>query len=149
MTGHCTEAFFPAFATPADDIDAVPRLFQRPFLRLFVAGPFWLAVFFLLSGYVCALKPLRLLRDGRIDDGRRAIESSAFRRVPRLVIPTTAATVLIWTLNQFGAFKAAQNAGSDWLRRTVPPDDGFVGLIKNCVHLLNGVLMRVQYMGKE
>lgn len=136
MTGHCTEAFFPVFATPADDVDAVPRMLQLPFLRLFVAGPFWLAVFFLLSGYVCALKPLRLLRDGRIDDGRRAIEGSAFRRVPRLVIPTTAATVLIWTLNQFGAFKAAQNAGSDWVRRTVPPDDGFAGLIKNCVHPL-------------
>jgi peptidoglycan/LPS O-acetylase OafA/YrhL len=133
MTGHCTEAFFPNFAAPADDVDSVPHLFQRPFLRLFVAGPFWLAVFFLLSGYVCALKPLRLFRDGRLDDGRRAIESSAFRRVPRLVVPTTAATILIWTLSQFGAFEAAQHAESDWLRRTVPPKDGFVGLITNCV----------------
>jgi len=138
MTGHCTEAFFPAFANPADEVDAVPRLLQRPFLRLFVAGPFWLAVFFLLSGYVCALKPLRLFREGRIDDGRRAIEGGAFRRVPRLVIPTTAATVLIWILNKLGAFKAAQNAGSDWLRRTVPPDEAVTGLIKNCVHRVKG-----------
>ena len=111
----------------------MPHLLQRPFVRLFVAGPFWLAVFFLLSGYVCAIKPLRLLRDERFDDGRRAIEGSAFRRVPRLIIPTTAATILIWTLNQFGAFEAAHHSGSDWLRRTVPPNEGFAGLMKNCV----------------
>jgi len=38
---------------------------------------------------------LYVFHDGRFDDGRRAIEGSAFRRVPRLVIPTTAATILI------------------------------------------------------
>jgi len=59
MTPHCTEAFLPNFAAPADDVDTAPRILQLPFLRLFVAGPFWLA-FFLLSAYVCALKPLRL-----------------------------------------------------------------------------------------
>src|SRR6266496_918899 len=89
MTGHVTRGFFPLYLQSADFYDETPRLLQRPFLRVFAAGPFWVAVFFVLSGYVCAVKPLRLANSGKVEETRKTIASSTFRRFLRIGLPAT------------------------------------------------------------
>lgn len=69
-----------------------------------------------MSGYVCSIKPLKLVRAGRIDETRAYIASSAFKRVLRLGIPATVATCISWFLCQVGAYSMAYYLpGDSWL----------------------------------
>ena len=74
----------------------------------------------MLTGYVCALKPLRLARAGRQDEALSSIAKGAFRRVPRLVLPASIALAIAWTLAQLGGFTAASRSDSEWLRMATP-----------------------------
>jgi peptidoglycan/LPS O-acetylase OafA/YrhL len=103
MTGHVVRGLFPLYLSSADSYDATPRLLQLPILRLYSAGPFWVALFFVLSGYVCAVKPLRLVNVGKIEETRKTIVSSTFRRFLRIGLPATLATVFCWFVCQLGA----------------------------------------------
>lgn len=103
MTGHAVRGIFPIYLSSADFYDAAPRLLQLPILRLFSAGPFWVAVFFVLSGYVCAVKPLRLANAGKAEEARKAIASSTFRRFLRIGLPATLGTIFCWCVSQSGA----------------------------------------------
>ena len=61
--------------------DGPPLLFQRPFLRLFFGqGPAWVAVFFILSGYVNALKPMRMLHDAHVAQNTTGAEREGVLR---------------------------------------------------------------------
>jgi len=95
------------------------------------------SVFFLLSGYVCAMKPLRLSRAGEADEARRVIASMAFRRIFRIVIPATCVTILSWGLAQLGAFELAGVGDYDqwggWIAFTTPRR---VSSFKVAVHTL-------------
>jgi hypothetical protein len=102
MTGHTTRGIFPIYLSSADFYGATPRLFQLPILRLFSAGPFWVAVFFVLSGYVCAVKPLRLANAGKVEETRKTIASSTFRRFLRIGLPATLGTIFCWCVSQVG-----------------------------------------------
>jgi peptidoglycan/LPS O-acetylase OafA/YrhL len=86
------------------------------------SGPFWMSIFFLLSGYVCAIKPIRLSRAGQAEEARRVIASSAFRRLLRIGLPATLGTFFAWTLAQIGAFNLVPEVELDesWLSRTTP-----------------------------
>ena len=81
-----------------------------------------MSIFFLLSGYVCAIKPIRLARAGQAEEARRVIASSAFRRIPRIVVPATLGTLFAWVLAQVGAFTLVPEVELDesWLSRTTP-----------------------------
>ena len=103
MTGHVVRGFFPLYLSSADYYDDTPRLLQRPILRLYSAGRFWVAVFFVLSGYVCAVKPLRLANAGKVEETKKTIASSTFRRFLRIGLPATLATILCWSFCQLGA----------------------------------------------
>jgi peptidoglycan/LPS O-acetylase OafA/YrhL len=95
---------YEAFGWPEHSFDR-PYIFQIPFIRLILDGGYLaVCIFFLLSGYLCAMKPLRLLRAGKPDEARRAIASGALRRLVRLGIPATLATTFSWFLTQIGAF---------------------------------------------
>lgn len=85
-----------------------------------VQGRIGVAIFSLVTGYVCALKPIRQYREGNQTAAFRGIAKSAFRRVPRLVLPATLATILIWLLCQFRAFEIANSAEGQWLRDSSP-----------------------------
>jgi hypothetical protein len=104
-----------------------PRYLQLPIIRVFIQGRIGVAIFSLVTGYVCALKPIRQFREGNQDMAYRGIAKSAFRRVPRLVLPTTVVTCLIWTLCELGAFQIAKRASGWWLNALSPamePDLG-------------------------
>ena len=133
VTGHCIRAFLPHYLSPADTYGAQPHLFQRPFFRLVASGPFWVAIFCLLSGYVCAIKALRLSNEGKADEARRVIASTAFRRYLRIGIshsrtlliigiPATLETGMTCVLAQLGVwsiFKDVEYWG-DWISFTAP-----------------------------
>ena len=107
---------YEAFGWPKHSFDR-PYIFQIPFTRLILDGGYLaVCIFFLLSGYLCAIKPLRLLRAGNPDEARRAIASGALRRLVRLGIPATLATTFSWFLTQIGAFTVSTSQPGDvWL----------------------------------
>ena len=83
-------------------------------------GKIGVAIFALLTGYVCALKPLKLARGGKHHEALSAVAKSAFRRPPRLVLPATIALIIAWTMAQFGGFIPATRSDSDWFRYATP-----------------------------
>jgi peptidoglycan/LPS O-acetylase OafA/YrhL len=72
------------------------------------------AIFFVMSGYVCSIKALKLSRDGKPDEARKNIANSAFRRVIRLGLPASLATSISWFLCQIGAFEMAHSSLPEW-----------------------------------
>jgi peptidoglycan/LPS O-acetylase OafA/YrhL len=144
VTSHCVRAFIPHYLSPADEYNGTPHLFQRPYFRMIASGPFWTSIFFLLSGYVCAIKPLRLANAGQADEARRVIASSGFRRVFRIGLPATLGTMFAWALAQMGAFETVGpiDFWADWLPHTTPHQvRGFYGglraLVMQCVYPIN------------
>ncbi|CAK7273927.1 hypothetical protein SEPCBS119000_005909 [Sporothrix epigloea] len=59
---------------------------QLPIIRLAIAGPPQVSVFFVISGYALSYKPLRLSRQGRVAEAGEAIHSGVFRRHMRLFL---------------------------------------------------------------
>lgn len=135
----------PNYLSPADKYDGEPHLFQRPFLRVIAAGPFWVALFCALSGYVCATKPLQILANkGRVNEARKVIASTTFRRIFRIGIPATLATMLSWALCQLGAWRIMERVRywGDWIQFTEPKRlPGIIfplkNLFKQCVQTFN------------
>lgn len=97
-----------------------PRILQYPIIRILFQGRIGVAIFSLVTGYVCALKPIRQFRAGQQDAAFAGISRSAFRRVPRLILPTTMATTLIWFFCQFGVFEVGNRVNSWWVNYTSP-----------------------------
>jgi hypothetical protein len=102
-----------------------------------------ISIFFLLSGYVCAIKPIRLSNAGMVDESRKVIASSALRRVLRIGLPATFGTMFAWGLAQMGAFTLAPYVELEglWLAASTPKRvPGFfssvIALIKACVFSL-------------
>ena len=81
-------------------------------------------MFAFLTGYVCAIKPLRQAKSGNIPAALVTLGKSAFRRPPRLIMPATIAMVIAWFFAQIGAFEVAHLSDSHWLRRAVPQNIG-------------------------
>ena len=79
-----------------------------------------IAIFAVVSGFVNALKPMKLTREGNTDVALSGIAKSSFRRTGRFVIPSVLATTASWLLCQLGAYKVAKVADSQWIRDTSP-----------------------------
>ncbi|KAK5507868.1 hypothetical protein LTR07_011092 [Exophiala xenobiotica] len=97
-----------------------PSLFQRPILRLVASGHSWVAIFFILMGFVNALAPLRLARSGQADKALNKLASSSFSRIFRLVLPATAATIISWFICNIGLYRTAGMSDAFWLTTTTP-----------------------------
>lgn len=95
-------------------------MLQLPFLRILVQGRIGVAIFAFVTGYVCALKPIKLYRQGNQENAFMSISKSALRRVPRLVIPTALATCIIWVMAQLGLFLVAKRSDCWWCGATAP-----------------------------
>lgn len=137
---HCTWAFAPEYRFPANSRHHRPYIFQLPFLRIVViGGNFCVALFFFLSGYVCSLKSLRLARDGNKEAAKLVAGSSIVRRVVRLAVPATAATLVSWVFCQLGTYELARSAGGLWYNGTAAYTHGVIPAItsffRQCVCL--------------
>lgn len=124
---HIARAFDEDLFNPTSIEGAPPRLMQYPILRILVQGRIGVTIFSLVTGYVCALKPIRQCRAGDQNAMFAGIAKSAFRRLPRLVLPTTIATTLIWLFCQFGVFEVGNRVTSWWLNYTSPNMTPYIG----------------------
>lgn len=116
VTSHISRAFAPTLLGPQISDNTGPTIFHLPFVRLPAQGPPWVALFFLLTGYVNAMKPLKQARAGNTTAAFQTLASSSLRRTARLVLPTTVATVLSWLVCQLGGYKLANRCESDWIK---------------------------------
>ncbi|KAJ5750226.1 hypothetical protein N7533_007254 [Penicillium manginii] len=92
-----TSLYFATFLIPLSIAETgKPTLFQRPFFRLVIQGQAWVAMFFILLGFVNSLKPLQLARSGAVSEALGSLSTGAFRRTGRLVFPATLVTFLTW-----------------------------------------------------
>ncbi|RMZ79463.1 hypothetical protein DV738_g3394, partial [Chaetothyriales sp. CBS 135597] len=97
-----------------------PLLFQLPILRLVAAGHSWVAIFFILMGFVNALKPLQLVRSGQAESALDKLAKSSFSRILRLMLPATLATLISWLFCQLGFYETARKSDAYWLRMNTP-----------------------------
>ncbi|KAI0475470.1 acyltransferase family-domain-containing protein [Xylariaceae sp. FL0804] len=117
---HITRAFYGELFLPVSAEGAAPRVLQLPFLRFLVQGRIGVAIFSFVTGYVCALKPIKLYRQGNPDAAFSAVSKSALRRVPRLVIPCALATIIIWLMSVLGMFLVGKQSDCWWCDATSP-----------------------------
>jgi hypothetical protein len=83
-------------------------------------------MFLLLTGFVNALKPIKLARAGRVDTALESLASSCLRRTSRLVLPCTVATVFAWILCEIGGYQIGAMVESGWMNNTSPLPSGSV-----------------------
>ena len=75
--------------------------------------------------------PLAKARDGNPQAALMSLASSTFRRVFRLVLPTTIAGFFAWFLCQLGFYALAARCEAFWMRNTSPlPDPTFRAAVK-------------------
>ncbi|MCJ1427097.1 hypothetical protein MMC29_005000 [Sticta canariensis] len=120
LSSHMVLAFARYIVRPADGLHGHSSLFQKPFFRLVGQGQAWVALFFILSGFVNALKPVKLAKAGNIETALSNLGVSSFKRSFRLFLPATAITVISWFVCQLGAFETARNSDAYWLYTTSP-----------------------------
>lgn len=120
MLTHLARAWDYDLFSPRDTEDASPRILQWPVLRIPWQGRIGVTIFAFLTGYVCALKPLKLSRGGDIAGAFSTISKSAFRRPPRLIFPATIALLISWVVAQLGGFIVANRSDCWWCRYASP-----------------------------
>ena len=116
-------AWFYQYFLAADAEGVPPSFLQLPIMRIVPQGRIGVTIFGFLTGFVCALKPLRLARAGEHHNALTAIAKSAFRRIPRLMLPATLAMTIAWLLAQIGAFNVAHRSDQVWIREASPHGD--------------------------
>ena len=145
VLSHSTWAVLPQFLFPPNDLDntdaALGASFQAPFLV--VAGQSFLPVFFIISGYVCAIKAIRLANAGLAHEARRHLASSALRRVVRTGLSASCGTLFAWTVCQARLFSFVPlvELPGMWLAWGTPKPSRRFGaavkaLVVSCVSLL-------------
>lgn len=89
---HYVQTFVPGVFNPEPSIQhGYETFFATTPLNIVLNGHFWVAVFFVLSGYVLCLP-------GRSDPSARWALSSAAKRFPRLMLPAFASAVFAWVV---------------------------------------------------
>ena len=117
VSSHLTLSFARQYVTPCTEgRDGPSLLFQRPILRLIIQGPAFVALFFILLGFVNSLKPLKQAKNNQIEEALFTLARGALNRAARLVFPATAVTILAWYGCQLNLFEMARNGDAYWLR---------------------------------
>lgn len=121
-TSHICLSFFENVAyNPREGEDKRGSIFHLPILRLPSTGAPWLAMFFLLTGYVNAYKPIKQARNNEASAAFAGLASSTFRRPWRLFLPTTIMTLISWCMMRLGFYTSARRCASGWITDTTPP----------------------------
>lgn len=84
-------------------------LIQIPIVRLLVSGIPQVCVFFAVSGYALAYRPLFLISQQRYETFQESLASSIFRRHPRLFVPACTASLFSALLTVWGAYGNGHN----------------------------------------
>lgn len=91
-------------------------LWQLPFFRLCVGGRGAVAIFFLITGFVNSINPVKNARAGNTGVALTNLARSSFTRSGRLVVPTTIAMTIGFVMCQTGLLQFAYRVDSDWIR---------------------------------
>jgi peptidoglycan/LPS O-acetylase OafA/YrhL len=86
-------------------VAAQPSLFQLPIIRILYSGP-TLPVFFLVSGYVLSLKPLRQIHSHSWDQLHNNLASGVFQRGMKLFGPPLVSTIIVAFMVQLNLYSA-------------------------------------------
>ncbi|TID20841.1 Acyltransferase 3 [Venturia nashicola] len=120
VTSHLALGYAEWLTQPVRKQYGTPAFYNGPFIRIFAEGRPWVSMFLLLTGFVNALKPIKLARAGRVDTALESLASSCFRRTSRLVLPCTVATVFVWILCELGGFRIGHMVDAWWMEDTSP-----------------------------
>ena len=120
VTSHLYLALNESMRFPGESEDVLGSIIRLPILRLHTLGAPWLAIFFILTGFINVYKPIKQARKGDVSSALTGLASSAFRRPWRLVLPCILATVMAWIMTQLGFFNLAHGVGEIWLRNSSP-----------------------------
>ena len=104
---HYTANFAPRLRAPygVSDEKMHSSPLQLPFIRVIHMGRPFVHVFFIISGFVLALKPLRQARAHEYADLHTTLSSSVFRRGLRLYLPCVASTFIsFWFMHNSWGF---------------------------------------------
>ncbi|KAL1954953.1 hypothetical protein VTO42DRAFT_411 [Malbranchea cinnamomea] len=116
VTGHLCTAYAPHYHSPAMTADGSQvLLWQRPFFRLCVGERGAVAIFFIITGFVNSLNPVKEARADNIAVSLKNLSRSTFTRSGRLVLPTSIATIVSWIFAQSGAYKLAARIDAPWI----------------------------------
>lgn len=114
-------SFDRSLVLPSSSNNGPTKLFQRPILRLISQGQAFVAIFFILLGYVNSLKVIKLSRQGKTNEALNSLTTASFRRTGRLFFPAAAVTILAWLATQLGIFELARRSDAYWLATNSPP----------------------------
>ncbi|KAF2092400.1 hypothetical protein NA57DRAFT_82367 [Rhizodiscina lignyota] len=117
VSSHLVLSFALDLVPPCDDgPDGDSRFFQVPLFRLIVQGEAFVALFFILTGFVNSLKPLKQSQSSDIEGALVSLARSSLNRIPRLILPAATVTIITWFACQLGFFELARQSGAYWMR---------------------------------
>ncbi|KKZ67273.1 hypothetical protein EMCG_07041 [[Emmonsia] crescens] len=116
VTGHILTAFTPYLHSPSTSAEGWPLLFQLPIFRLCVGGRAAVCIFFLVTGFVNSLNPIKNAKAGNTELALTNLAKSTFTRSGRLFFPTNIAATVAWVVCQLGGFDVARRADAPWIR---------------------------------
>lgn len=125
-------------------------LMRVPFIRLLWYGKAAVFLFFVISGYVLSVKPLRLMRSKSYLDFHKTISSSFLRRGMRLYLPCMIVSLLACVLTSMGTFDRASEIYKHYrtfvfLKEQPPPHlatfrEQFAGWLTNVEFIFSGTI---------
>lgn len=86
---------------------------RLPFLRLLYSGDAMVSVFYLISGFVLSIKPIRLMHAGTFDELFLAVSSGGFRRGVRLFFPCLVSTFIVMICIRIGLYDLTRSFAQD------------------------------------
>ncbi|EGC45262.1 conserved hypothetical protein [Histoplasma capsulatum var. duboisii H88] len=116
VTGHILTAFAPYLHSPSTSQEGRPLLFQLPIIRLCVGGRAAVCIFFLVTGFVNSINPIKNMQAGNTELALTNLAKSTFTRSGRLFFPTNIGATVAWTVCQLGGFNIARRADAPWIR---------------------------------
>lgn len=129
------------------------RIIQHPFMRVPWAGFAMVDIFYVISGYVLAYKPLKFMQAEETSQSQHVILSSLVRRAFRLYGPLFAATFFTAIAVQSGLFEPGRrNAGQILVYPGSEPSPTRVpGLLRQLIHWAKECLLplNIWQWGKE
>ncbi|KAI9771605.1 MAG: hypothetical protein M1840_001820 [Geoglossum simile] len=123
-TSHLARGFWPDLVLPPTRLAGnAPLFLYFPIIRLPGQGSAWLSIFFVISAYVNALKPIRQARAGNKSDAITTLATGSYRRTARFLLPSGFAMVFGWVLCELGLFSVAKVSEPGWLEDTTHAQD--------------------------
>ncbi|EQL28129.1 hypothetical protein BDFG_09094 [Blastomyces dermatitidis ATCC 26199] len=116
VTGHLLTAFAPILHSPSSSKEGWPLLFQLPILRLCVGGRAAVCIFFIVTGFVNSLNPVKNVQAGNTELALTNLAKATFTRSGRLFFPTNIGATVAWAVCQLGGFNIARRADAGWVR---------------------------------